>query len=186
MVKCLKHGLRGFNGAVQRRLATVTVTMVISSCWQLSSEVELRPIFDFCKRWSNSGSHEFVKKNMVRYMRPHGRFAHCLCKNTASVKMQHEPTAWSRVQAVFSHLQCANRPFWPLVSKYTIFNPFRWCFVFFFFFFFFFVKIDYPLPITTIIEFCFYWCSIDFYGIFYSIQLNPESRWFHIYIGDSW
>ena len=79
MVKCLTHGLRGFNGAVQRRLATPTVTMLISSCWQLVSEVELRRIFDICKRWANSGSHEFVKKNMVRYMRPHGRFAHCSC-----------------------------------------------------------------------------------------------------------
>ena len=50
MVKCLTHGLRGFNDAVQRRLATLTVTMLISSCWQLSSEVELRRIFDVCKR----------------------------------------------------------------------------------------------------------------------------------------
>ena len=83
MVKCLTHGLRGFNGAVQHRLATLTVTMLISSCWQLSSEVELRCIFDVCKRWANSGSHELVKKNMVRYMKPHGRFAHCSCKNPA-------------------------------------------------------------------------------------------------------
>ena len=83
MVKCLTHGLRGFNGAVQRHLATLTVTMLISSCWQLSSEVKLRRIFDVCKRWANSGSHEFVKKNMVRYMRPHRRFAHCSCKNAA-------------------------------------------------------------------------------------------------------
>ena len=83
MVNCLTHGLRGFNGAVQRRLATLTVTMLISSCWQLSSEVELRRIFDVCKRWANSGSHEFVKKNMVRYMRLHGRFAQCSCKNAA-------------------------------------------------------------------------------------------------------
>ena len=81
MVKFLTRGLRGFNGAVQHRLATLTVTMLISSCWQLSSEVELRRIFDACKRWANSGSHEFVKKNMVRYMRPHGRFAHYSCKN---------------------------------------------------------------------------------------------------------
>ena len=81
MVKCLTHGLRGFNGAIQRRLATLTVTMLISSCWQLSSEVELRRIFDVCKRWANSGSHEFVKKNMVRYLRPHGQFAHCSCKH---------------------------------------------------------------------------------------------------------
>ena len=81
MVKCLTHGLRGFNRAVQRRLATLTVTMLVSSCWQLSSEVELRRIFDVCKRRANSGSHEFVKKNMVRYMRPHGQFAHCSCKN---------------------------------------------------------------------------------------------------------
>ena len=83
MVKCLTHGFRGFNGAVQRRLATLTVTMLISLCWQLSSEVDLRRIFDGCKRWANSGSHEFVNKNMVRYMRPHGRFAHCSCKNAA-------------------------------------------------------------------------------------------------------
>ena len=81
MVKCLTHGLRGFNGAVQRRLATLTVTILISSYWQLSSEVELRRIFDVCKRWTNWGSHELVKKNMVRYMRPHGRFTHCSCKN---------------------------------------------------------------------------------------------------------
>ena len=108
MVKCLTHGLRGFNGAVQRRLARLTVTMFISSCWQLLSEVQYRPlrrIFDVCKRWANSGSHEFVKKNMIRYMRPHGRFAHCSCKNAA-----------------LSHLQCANRPFWPLVSKYEYTN----------------------------------------------------------------
>ena len=81
MVKCLTHGLRGFNGAVQRRLATLTVTVLISSCWQLSSEVELRRIFDVCKRWANSSVHEFVEKNMFRHMRPHGRFAHCSCKN---------------------------------------------------------------------------------------------------------
>ena len=83
MVKFLTHGLRGFNGAVQRRLTTLTVTMLISSCWQMFSEVELRRIFNVCRRWANSGSHEFVKKNMVWYMRPHGRFAHCSCKNAA-------------------------------------------------------------------------------------------------------
>ena len=93
MVKCLTHGLRGFNGAVQHRLATLTVIMLISSSWQQLSEVELRRISDVCKQWANSGSHEFVMKNLVRYMRPYGRF---------------------------DHLQCANRPFWPLVSKYTI------------------------------------------------------------------
>ena len=27
-----------------------------------------------------------------------------------------------RVHAAFLHLQCANRPFWPLVSKYTNFE----------------------------------------------------------------
>ena len=83
MVKCLSHDLRGFNGAAERRLATLTVTRLISSCWKLSSDVKLRRIFDICKRWANSGSHEFVKINMVRYMRPHGRFAHCSCKNAA-------------------------------------------------------------------------------------------------------
>ena len=49
MVKCLSHGLRSFNGAVQHRLPTLTVTMLISSCWQLSIEVELRRIFAHCK-----------------------------------------------------------------------------------------------------------------------------------------
>ena len=52
---------------------------------------------------------------MVRYIRPHGRFAHCSCKNAA----------WTldlglSASAAGSCLQCANRPFWPLVSKYTI------------------------------------------------------------------
>ena len=83
MVKCLTHGLRGFNGAVQRRLAALTVTMLISLCWQQLSEVELRRISDICKQWANSGSHEFVMQNKVRYMRPHARFAHCSCKNAA-------------------------------------------------------------------------------------------------------
>ena len=82
-VECLAHGLHGCNDAVQRRLATLTVTMLISSCWQLLSEVELQRIFDVCKRWAKSGSHEFINKNTVQYMRPHGRFAHCSCKNTA-------------------------------------------------------------------------------------------------------
>ena len=31
-VKCLTHGLRGFNVAVLRRLAMLTVTMLMSSC----------------------------------------------------------------------------------------------------------------------------------------------------------
>ena len=86
MVKCLTYALRGLNGAVQRRLATLTVTMLVSSCWQLSSEVELRRIFDVCKRWANSGSHEFVTKYMVRYVRPHGRFAHGSCRNALAVR----------------------------------------------------------------------------------------------------
>ena len=51
----MTHGLRSFNGAVQRRLTTLTVTMLISSCWQLLSEVELRRIFDVRKRWADSG-----------------------------------------------------------------------------------------------------------------------------------
>ena len=44
--------------------------------------------------------------------------------------MQHSPSTsasqpWPRVHAAFLNLQCANRPFWSLVSKYTIFflNP---------------------------------------------------------------
>ena len=76
MVKCLTHGLRGFNGTVQRRLATLTGDSL-----------------------------------------------------TARVKMQHEPAAEanrprSRVSAAFLHLQWDNRPFWPLVSEYTIVDTF--------------------------------------------------------------
>ena len=36
-----------------------------------------------------------------------------------------EPTTNLLVRAAFSHSQCANRPFWPLVSKYTIANFIR-------------------------------------------------------------
>ena len=41
--------------------------------------------------------------------------------------MQHSPSTSAyrprpRVHAALLHLQCANRPFWPLVSKYTIFD----------------------------------------------------------------
>ena len=79
MVKCFTHGLRGFNGAIQRRLATLAVTMLISSCWQLSSEVELS--------WANSGSHEFVKKNLVHTWGHTGAGGSL----TARVKMQHSP-----------------------------------------------------------------------------------------------
>ena len=32
MVKYLTHGLRSFSGAVQRRVATLAVTMLVSSC----------------------------------------------------------------------------------------------------------------------------------------------------------
>ena len=99
MIKCLTHGLRGFNDAVQRRLATLMVTMLISSCWQLSSEVEFRRIFDVCKRWAISGSHKFVKKNMVRYMSPHGRFAHCSCKNA----VRQPPVLASCIEIYYSH-----------------------------------------------------------------------------------
>ena len=42
-----------FNGAVQRRRATQTITM-LTSRRQLLSEVELQRICDICKRWANS------------------------------------------------------------------------------------------------------------------------------------
>ena len=46
--------------------------------------------------------------------------------------MQHEPAAEadrprSRLSAAFLHLQCANRPFWPLVSKYIILMTYGVC-----------------------------------------------------------
>ena len=86
--------------------------MLISSCWQLSSEVELRHIFDVCKRWANSGSHEFVKKNMVRYMRPHGRFAHCSCKNA----VRQPPVLASCIEIYYCRiLTISSIDFWVLV-----------------------------------------------------------------------
>ena len=51
-IKRFKHGLRGFIDAVQRRLETQMFTM-LTSCWQVLSEVELRRIFDVCKRWAS-------------------------------------------------------------------------------------------------------------------------------------
>ena len=42
-----------------------------------------RRIFDVCKREPTPVSHAFVKENLVRYVRPHGRFAHCSCENVA-------------------------------------------------------------------------------------------------------
>ena len=97
-VKCLTHGLRGFNGAVQRRLATLTVTMLISSCWQLLSEIELRHIFDVCKQSEPTR----IRMNLYRKIL-FDTWGHTGDSITAHVRMQ-----------------CANRRFWPLVSKYTI------------------------------------------------------------------
>ena len=119
MVKCLTHGLRGFNGAVLRRLATLTVTMLISSCWQLSSEVELRRIFDVYKPWANSGSHEFVMEICF------DTWGHTGDSLTACVKMQHSPSTSAcrprpRVSCIFTLVVRPFGPFWPLVSKYTI------------------------------------------------------------------
>ena len=52
-------------------------------------------------------------------MRPHGRFAHRSCK-IAALTLDLGLSA-SAAGSWFLHLQCANRPFWPLVLKYTIF-----------------------------------------------------------------
>ena len=48
-------------------------------------------------------SHAFVKKNMVRYIRSHDRFAHCSCEHVSLTLM--------RVRAAFSHSQYAKRRF---------------------------------------------------------------------------
>ena len=61
-VKFSKHGLSGFIDVVQCRLATPTFTM-LTSCWQVLSEVELRPIFDVCKQWANSSFAFICKEN---------------------------------------------------------------------------------------------------------------------------
>ena len=50
--------------------------------------------------------HAFVKKSMVRYMRPHRRFAHCLCENAAIT--------------VDFGLSGLGRKLWPPVSKCII------------------------------------------------------------------
>ena len=64
-VKFSKHGLHGFIDAVQRRLATQTVTM-LTSCWQVLSQVELERIFDVCKLWAKP-SFAYICKEIVYY-----------------------------------------------------------------------------------------------------------------------
>ena len=53
-VKRFNHGPRAFNGGVRHRLAMQTFTM-LTSFWEMVSDVELRRIFDVRKRWANSG-----------------------------------------------------------------------------------------------------------------------------------
>ena len=151
MVKCLTHGFRGFNDAVQRRLATLTVTMLISWCWQLSSEVELRRIFDVCKRWANSGSHEFVKKNMVRYMRPHGRFAHCSCKNAAgsccifTLAVRQPPVLASCIEIYYcTHCAASSRNVQIIIRIFLVFSICYFC-----------LKTKCRLPFFEIFFFCY-------------------------------
>ena len=56
---------------------------------------------DACERWTNSG------------------FA-CISKEKYVLIYLSLTSAYLRVRAAFSHSRSANRPFWPLVSKYTI------------------------------------------------------------------
>ena len=62
-------------------IAMQTVTM-FTSCWT-------RSIYSAFSTSVNGEptrvSHLFVKKNMIRFMRPHGRFAHCSCENAALI-----------------------------------------------------------------------------------------------------
>ena len=63
--KCFTHCLRGFNGAIQRPLATQTVIM-LTSCWVRLSHGAFSMSVNGEPTWV---SHAFVKKNMVRYIR---------------------------------------------------------------------------------------------------------------------
>ena len=91
----MSHGLH--SGAVKRRLATQTVTMLKSSCWQLLSEVELRRIFDVCKRWVNS---DFACLCKLIWFDIWGHTGDSL---TARMKMQHLRSAsgWTAGYAAF-------------------------------------------------------------------------------------
>ena len=51
---------------------------ILTTCWQVLSKVELRRIFDAVNSEPTRVSHAFLKKNMVRYTRLHGRFTHCI------------------------------------------------------------------------------------------------------------
>ena len=116
-VKCSQSDLRGFIDAVKHRLATQTVIM-LTSRWQVLSGVELRRIFDVCKRWANS-SFGCICKEKYDSIHEAARAIRLLIVWKSSTYPQPRPDGLS---IAFSHLQCANRPFWPLVTKYTIFN----------------------------------------------------------------
>ena len=119
-VKCSKHGLRGFINAAQCRLETQNVTM-LTSCWQVLSEVKLRRIFDLCKLWASSLACICKEKyGSIHEAIP----AICLLIVWKS-NTNHQPKPGSLGRGFVLHFhtcsaQCANRPFWPLVSKYTI------------------------------------------------------------------
>ena len=66
----------GFNGSLQRHLAMQMVIILTSYVVRLSycafaMSVTREPI---------RVSHAFVKKNMIRYIKPHRWFAHCSCE----------------------------------------------------------------------------------------------------------
>ena len=109
-VKWFTHGLRDFNSAVPASPADANAHYVTTSCWhQVLCKVKSRRIFDVCKRIASSD------------------FA-CICKEKYGSIHESTPAICSllvwkcntypRVRAVFSRLQCANHPFWPLLSKY--------------------------------------------------------------------
>ena len=68
------YSVKYFDHGLKLHLATQTVTMLTSCYGAFSISVNGEP---------TRVPHVYVNENMVRYMRPHGRFAHGSCKNTA-------------------------------------------------------------------------------------------------------
>ena len=66
--------------AVQRRLATQTFTILTSSRIRYSVKLSYGAFSMSVNVERTRVSHAFVTKNMVQYMRPHGRFTDCECE----------------------------------------------------------------------------------------------------------
>ena len=79
--------------------------------------------FDVCKRWANSGF-ACICKEKYGSIHEATRVIRSLLVQKCLYDLPSTSTCQPRllVRAASSHSQCTNRPFWPLVSKYTILN----------------------------------------------------------------